>query len=277
MAARGGPQEAGPWARSWETSGEHAGSHGSGPPSGAVVGRPASSVRAGEERWLARSLADLGIPILRTVGGHGTFEGADALWLTPERVLVGLGIRTNLEGARRLAATLAEQGIETMEVDLPHASMHLIGEIRIVDRDLAFVRRGRCPWRAVQALTEAELATMCPRAGGTYVYLREAYGPGVAFVFGWTRLLLIQPAFRAIWSGGACPHELPRWNGRKANRRGGMGASGRLDGPGRVPSGRVGPQGTSVAVSCGRPRPSSPGACRSDPGRPAGRKPPGQG
>ncbi len=44
------------------------------------------------------------------------------------------------------------------------------------------------------ALTMAELAAMFPRPGGTYVYLREAYGDGVAFVFGWTRLLLIQPA-----------------------------------------------------------------------------------
>jgi len=44
------------------------------------------------------------------------------------------------------------------------------------------------------ALSMAELAVMFPRAGGTYVYLREAYGPGAAFVFGWTRLLLIQPA-----------------------------------------------------------------------------------
>lgn len=44
------------------------------------------------------------------------------------------------------------------------------------------------------ALSMAELAVMFPKAGGTYVYLREAYGPGAAFVFGWTRLLLIQPA-----------------------------------------------------------------------------------
>lgn len=43
------------------------------------------------------------------------------------------------------------------------------------------------------ALCMAELAVMFPRAGGTYVYLREAYGPMAAFVFGWTRLLLIQP------------------------------------------------------------------------------------
>lgn len=44
------------------------------------------------------------------------------------------------------------------------------------------------------ALSMAELAAMFPRAGGTYVYLREAYGDMAAFVFGWTRLLLIQPA-----------------------------------------------------------------------------------
>lgn len=43
------------------------------------------------------------------------------------------------------------------------------------------------------ALCLAELATMFPRAGGIYVYLHEAYGPAVAFVFGWT-FLLINPA-----------------------------------------------------------------------------------
>jgi basic amino acid/polyamine antiporter, APA family len=44
------------------------------------------------------------------------------------------------------------------------------------------------------ALTLAELATMYPRPGGLYVYLREAYGPLPAFLFGWTRLWLLQPA-----------------------------------------------------------------------------------
>ena len=52
-------------------------------PSGAIVGRPASTVRAGEERWIARRLADCGVPILRSVGGRGTFEGADLCWLAP--------------------------------------------------------------------------------------------------------------------------------------------------------------------------------------------------
>ncbi len=35
------------------------------------------------------------------------------------------------------------------------------------------------------ALSFAELGAMYPQAGGQYVYLREAYGPGAAFLFGW--------------------------------------------------------------------------------------------
>ena len=40
------------------------------------------------------------------------------------------------------------------------------------------------------ALTYAELAAMLPEAGGEYVYLREAYGPMWAFIYGWAQLLL---------------------------------------------------------------------------------------
>lgn len=44
------------------------------------------------------------------------------------------------------------------------------------------------------ALTLAELAAMFPRSGGIYVFLREAYGPLPAFLFGWTELLVIRPS-----------------------------------------------------------------------------------
>src|SRR5205823_7561327 len=42
------------------------------------------------------------------------------------------------------------------------------------------------------ALSCAELATMMPRAGGVYVFLREAYGPSLGFLYGWTLFLVIQ-------------------------------------------------------------------------------------
>src|SRR5512132_4176332 len=40
------------------------------------------------------------------------------------------------------------------------------------------------------ALAFAELASLFPKAGGEYVYLREAYHPLVAFLFGWASLLI---------------------------------------------------------------------------------------
>jgi APA family basic amino acid/polyamine antiporter len=42
------------------------------------------------------------------------------------------------------------------------------------------------------ALCCAELATIWPRAGGQYVFLREAYSPAIGFLFGWTLFLVIQ-------------------------------------------------------------------------------------
>ena len=45
---------------------------------------------------------------------------------------------------------------------------------------------------AVAALASGELAAMFPRAGGQYVYLREAFGPLVGFLYGWTLFLVIQ-------------------------------------------------------------------------------------
>ena len=49
----------------------------------------------------------------------------------------------------------------------------------------------------IGALSYAELASMMPSAGGQYVFLREAYGPLVAFLNGWTCFLVIQTGFIA--------------------------------------------------------------------------------
>jgi APA family basic amino acid/polyamine antiporter len=49
----------------------------------------------------------------------------------------------------------------------------------------------------IGALSFAELAAMMPNAGGQYIYLREAYGPLPAFLYGWTNFLIIQTGFIA--------------------------------------------------------------------------------
>src|SRR6201991_4655392 len=44
----------------------------------------------------------------------------------------------------------------------------------------------------VGAFVYAELAALRPRVGGQYAYLRDAYHPIVAFLYGWTLLLVVQ-------------------------------------------------------------------------------------
>lgn len=44
------------------------------------------------------------------------------------------------------------------------------------------------------ALSYGELSAMFPKAGGQYVYLKEAYNPLVAFLFGWSFFSVIQTA-----------------------------------------------------------------------------------
>ncbi len=123
-------------------------------PEGAILARPASTVRAGEERFVAQKLAELGIPILRCVRGKGVFEGADASWINSHTVILGTGLRTNDEGAAQVASLLNEMNVEVIKVDLPYGAMHLMGTLRFVDRDLAFCWRARIPYAAVEALRD---------------------------------------------------------------------------------------------------------------------------
>jgi arginine deiminase len=121
-------------------------------PDGAILARPASTVRAGEERWVARRLAALGVPIVRSVHGTGVFEGADAAWLDARTVLLGRGLRTNDEGATQVADTLRAMGVAVVRTELPRGTMHLMGQLRFLDHDLAVVRTGRIDEAAVAAL-----------------------------------------------------------------------------------------------------------------------------
>ncbi len=52
------------------------------------------------------------------------------------------------------------------------------------------------------ALSYGELAAMMPRAGGQYVYLREAFSPLWGFLYGWTLFLVIQTGTIAASSVG---------------------------------------------------------------------------
>ena len=112
---------------------------------GAMIARMASLSRAGEEKFAARSLGQLAVPILRTIQGRALFEGADALWIDSRTVLCGVGNRTNEEGFRQLRDTLAAQGIDSIRTPLPSGVQHLLGVLQIVDRRTALFRNEIAP------------------------------------------------------------------------------------------------------------------------------------
>jgi N-dimethylarginine dimethylaminohydrolase len=122
-------------------------------PFGAILARPASAWRAGEERQAAAALARIGVPILHSVFGTGTFEGADVAVVDDTLVFVGEGQRTNREGARQVAQAFRDAGVEQVEiVQLPYGCGHLDGMLNIVDRNLALIYPTQLPWRIYEVL-----------------------------------------------------------------------------------------------------------------------------
>src|SRR5687767_5356482 len=113
-----------------------------------------------------------------------------------------------------MATDVAESGQETKEgfirgLGLLDSTMIVAGSmigsgIFIVSADIAR-QVGSPGWLLVvwlitgvltvgAALSYGELAAMMPRAGGMYVYLREAYSPFWGFLYGWTHFLVIGTA-----------------------------------------------------------------------------------
>ena len=125
---------------------------------GAVIARMGSTVRAGEEKFAVHALAQLAILINKTITNNGLFEGADALWINSRTVMCGLGSRTNHDGFQQLRAVLKAQGVETLPVNLPAETQHLLGILHIVDERLALVRTQIAPKRLVNILKRAGIS-----------------------------------------------------------------------------------------------------------------------
>jgi basic amino acid/polyamine antiporter, APA family len=69
------------------------------------------------------------------------------------------------------------------------------------------------------ALTFGELASRYPRTGGPYVYLREAFGERVAFLYGWQCLLIMDPGILAALAVGLSPYVAVLWPGAAGKER----------------------------------------------------------
>jgi len=125
-------------------------------PFGMIMARMGAEIRAGEEKYIARCIGNIGIPTLYSIGGMGTFEGSDAMWLSPDSVIIGVGNRTNREGANQLVKVLNIHGVTCQTVELPPTTQHLMGILRIVDERRALVRNQIAPQKLIQILRELD-------------------------------------------------------------------------------------------------------------------------
>lgn len=123
---------------------------------GPVGARPGQG-RRGEEAYVTRKLAEIGMPILRTIHGTGLFEGGSFCWLNEHTALVGLSYRQNEEGARQIEEVLAAQGARLLRIDLAGHAMHIDGQVVMVDQDLALINISRVPWRLLDTLKELKV------------------------------------------------------------------------------------------------------------------------
>jgi N-dimethylarginine dimethylaminohydrolase len=127
---------------------------------GAIVCRMAPRIRQGEEMVVTRTLAKLGVPILRTIHSTGMLEGGSFAWINSNTAVVGRSIRINNEAIEQLDDVLKRQGVELLVVDLNGYTIHIDGSFVMVDKDLALVDATQLPYWFLEKLRELGVDTV---------------------------------------------------------------------------------------------------------------------
>lgn len=124
-------------------------------PEGAIVCRNGFPARRGEERFAAEALAKLGVPIVKTINGNGYFDGACAMWVDRETVIIGTGARANKEGAEQVKSELRNMGVtDILDFEIPYGHAHLDGLINIADKKKVVLFPWQVPYEVVKALLD---------------------------------------------------------------------------------------------------------------------------
>jgi len=105
-----------------------------GTPEGVIICRPGIKVRSKEVKHISKKISEIGIPIIKTIHGHGIFEGACLTWIDRETVIIGTGIRCNEEGYTQVVETLKYIGVKNfIKINIPHNQNHIDGFLSIVN------------------------------------------------------------------------------------------------------------------------------------------------
>lgn len=127
---------------------------------GAIVTRLARKIRRGEEAHVTKTLANIGMPILRTLNGTAMAEGGSFAWLDSKTAAIGRSICVNEEGCRQIEEVLNAQGVELIRVDLTGYQIHIDGMLTMIDVDLAIVDASQLPFWFLEKLKELGIRTV---------------------------------------------------------------------------------------------------------------------
>lgn len=125
---------------------------------GAVILQTGKKERRGEGPAFADACKTWNIPVLGTIGGEGTAEAGDMIWLDRTTLATGRGFRTNQAGIDQLSALLHPLGVTVVPVPLPYWQgpgdvLHLMSFISLLADDLAVVYRRLLPVPFFELLT----------------------------------------------------------------------------------------------------------------------------
>lgn len=122
-------------------------------PEGAIITRPGMSARRGEERYIAKALADLGVPIVRTINGDGMFEGANAMWVDRHTVVISTGSRCNRSGYEQVETELRRMGVtDVIHMQQPYSNIHIDGLMNAASNDVIMAHVSQVPYDVLDAL-----------------------------------------------------------------------------------------------------------------------------
>lgn len=122
-------------------------------PEGAIITRPGMAARRGEERYIAKALADIGVPIVRTINGDGLFEGANAMWVDRKTVVLSTGSRCNRSGYEQVEVELRRMGVtEVIHMQQPYSNIHIDGLMNAASNEVVMVHASQVPYDVLDVL-----------------------------------------------------------------------------------------------------------------------------
>ena len=121
---------------------------------GALVTRLARSIRRGEEAHVSKTLANLGMPILRTLHGTALMEGGSFAWLNSQTAVIARSICVNDEGCDQVEQVLNAQGVELLRIDMTGYDIHIDGALTMIDVNVAIVDPDLLPYSFLRQLDE---------------------------------------------------------------------------------------------------------------------------